>query len=84
MLNNKKNKQHQGETKMKLSTGRQIERLALEHRLEFVEKSIQRIVENHSALLDGKFRHLENMRSYYKKSLKRLRAERTRIKNKLK
>jgi hypothetical protein len=84
MLNNKKNKQHQGETKMRLSTGRQIERLALEQRLEFVEKSIQRIVENDSALLDGKFRHLEKLRGIYKKSLKRLRAERTRIKNKLK
>jgi len=70
MLNNKKNKQHQGETKMRLSTGRKIERLALEYRLGFVNEAIQK--------------HFENPRAYSKPSLKRLRAERTRIENKLK
>ena len=60
---------------MRLHTGRQIERLALEHRLEFVEKTIKDILDNS---------HLEKIRGNYKKSLKRLRAERTRIKNKLK
>ena len=55
---------------MRLSTGRKIERLALEYRLGFVNEAIQK--------------HFENPRAYSKPSLKRLRAERTRIENKLK